>query len=143
MKIPAILLSGKPSMEAYVEAIGNAGGIPTAEYCRTYGEEYDGLLLCGGVDVAPARYGQPVNGSGTPDVERDAAEFVLIEAFLQAGKPVFGICRGCQLINVWYLSRLPDPKYLLWRYAAPGYPHKEPASDPQGGGSPGTSGVGG
>lgn len=102
MKKPKILLSGKPSMEAYIEAVDNAGGIPTAEYCPTFGEEYDGLLLCGGVDVAPDRYGQPVNGSGTPDLERDAAEFRLIEAFLQAEKPIFGICRGCQILNIYF-----------------------------------------
>ena len=102
MEKPKILLSAKGSKEVYMEAVELAGGVPVAVYCPAYSDEYDGLILCGGADVEPHHYGQPVNGSVAMEPERDAAEFRLIEAFLQAGKPVFGICRGCQILNVWF-----------------------------------------
>lgn len=60
----------------------------------------DGLLLPGGGDISPARYGQAVNGSGEPDLERDAAELQLVADFTAWGKPILGICRGIQMINV-------------------------------------------
>ena len=49
-------------------------------------EGCDGLLLPGGGDISPARYGQAVNGSGEPDLERDAAELQLVADFIAWGK---------------------------------------------------------
>ena len=63
-------------------------------------EEYDGLLLPGGCDVDPSRYGKSRIPQETIDDELDAIQFTALEAFLQAGKPVLGICRGHQLLNV-------------------------------------------
>lgn len=61
----------------------------------------DGLVLQGGSDVAPALYGQqPEHLVGDTDPVRDRFELDLIHAFIAAGKPVLGICRGMQLINV-------------------------------------------
>ena len=60
----------------------------------------DGLLLPGGGDISPARYGQENLGSGEPDLERDAAELQLVADFTAWGKPILGICRGIQMINV-------------------------------------------
>jgi putative glutamine amidotransferase len=64
-------------------------------------EMLDGLVLQGGADVSPPIYGQqsrrPEWGG---DAVRDRYEMELIEGFLQHGKPVLGICRGCQLLNV-------------------------------------------
>lgn len=66
-----------------------------------YAEALDGLILQGGNDVAPASYGeQPIAPQWAGDPVRDAYEKNLIEAFVQAGKPVFGICRGLQMLNV-------------------------------------------
>ena len=61
---------------------------------------FDGLLLPGGCDIAPSRYGQEKTAEGTVDDELDAIQFAALERFLAAGKPVFGICRGHQLLNV-------------------------------------------
>ena len=62
----------------------------------------DGLLMPGGEDVDPARYGQAVSEKcGKTLKERDAAEVKLLDAFLPTGKPVFGICRGVQMLNVY------------------------------------------
>lgn len=101
--IPKILLStSRDDPKYYVDMIRQCGGEPIAAYCPKYSEEYDGLLLTGGVDVHPSLYGEAVNGSVNMDTDRDAAELALIPAFLAAGKPVFGICRGQQLLNVYF-----------------------------------------
>ncbi|GHV34231.1 gamma-glutamyl-gamma-aminobutyrate hydrolase [Clostridia bacterium] len=60
----------------------------------------DFLLLTGGGDAHPGFYGQPLGGSCDIDKERDVLEFALFRAFADAGKPILGICRGMQLINV-------------------------------------------
>lgn len=61
----------------------------------------DGLLLPGGADIAPSMYGQAASEKcGKPNEIRDSAEPKILEAFLKTGKPVFGICRGAQLLNV-------------------------------------------
>lgn len=60
-----------------------------------------GLLLTGGEDVDPARYGQaPHPELGTVNAARDTAEFTALEAALRRGIPVLAICRGVQLLNV-------------------------------------------
>ena len=63
---------------------------------------FDGLLIPGGGDVNPALYHRGNLGSETPDPELDAGQFAAIDAFLAAGKPVMGICRGHQLLNVYF-----------------------------------------
>ena len=66
-----------------------------------YAHELDGLVLQGGNDVAPQSYGEtPLDPAWAGDIVRDRYEMELVNAFVEAGKPVFGICRGLQLINV-------------------------------------------
>jgi putative glutamine amidotransferase len=61
----------------------------------------DGLLLPGGADVDPAFYGaDPDPRLGTVDRELDQTELALFRQARESGRPVFGICRGQQLINV-------------------------------------------
>jgi len=68
-----------------------------------YAEALDGLLLQGGNDVAPQSYGEePLDPAWAGDPVRDRYETELVNAFVQAGKPVFGICRGLQLLNVMF-----------------------------------------
>ena len=63
----------------------------------------DGLVLHGGADVWPGSYGEtPMQERWSGDRNRDQYEIALVRAFVAAGKPVFGICRGLQLINVAY-----------------------------------------
>jgi len=66
-----------------------------------YAETLDGLVLQGGNDVAPQSYGEtPLHEDWHGDPIRDRYEIDLIRSFVAAGKPVFGICRGLQLLNV-------------------------------------------
>jgi len=66
-----------------------------------YADALDGLLLQGGNDIAPETYGEsPLAPEWHGDRVRDRYELDLLDRFMQAGKPVLGICRGCQLINV-------------------------------------------
>lgn len=84
----------------YLNALLNAGARVTGEYCPAYESRYDALVLTGGGDVDPAIYGERSRGSRDIDRKRDLAELELISAFMNAGKPVLGICRGHQVLNV-------------------------------------------
>ena len=66
-----------------------------------YAQWLDGLVMHGGSDVWPGSYGEiPLQDHWSGDRSRDAYDQALVQAFVAAGKPVFGICRGLQLINV-------------------------------------------
>src|SRR3569832_28936 len=68
---------------------------------RDYARHLDGLVLQGGADVAPHSYSQaPTRPEWSGDRARDMNELELLHEFVEAGKPVLGVCRGCQLINV-------------------------------------------
>jgi putative glutamine amidotransferase len=68
-----------------------------------YAQWLDGLVLHGGADVSPLSYGeQPLSQKWSGDKIRDDYEIDLVAAFEREGKPVFGVCRGLQLINVAY-----------------------------------------
>ena len=65
-------------------------------------ERWSALLLPGGGDLEPWRYGQRNTASRNLEPERDEAEWGLLAEFTAAGKPVLGICRGLQVINVFF-----------------------------------------
>jgi putative glutamine amidotransferase len=68
-----------------------------------YAEWLDGLVLHGGADVWPGSYGEePMQPQWSGDRVRDAYDKALVAAFETAGKPIFGVCRGLQLLNVAY-----------------------------------------
>jgi len=88
----------------YARAVIDAGGLPLhlpmdVEPSR-FIEHLDGLILTGGADVDPARYGAENLGS-TFERVRDDIEFELLECALGADLPVLGICRGLQVLNVY------------------------------------------
>ena len=97
---PAVLLPA-----AYVQQVAAAGGIPVLlpplQSVAEAVSRLDGLILTGGGDVAPGRYGESPHPRTTRVSEpRDAAELELLGAALDAQLPVLGICRGMQLLNV-------------------------------------------
>jgi putative glutamine amidotransferase len=75
--------------------------LPREVNIADYAEQLDGLVLQGGNDVSPQSYGEhPMHEDWGGDRIRDRYEIELFRAFVAARKPVIGICRGCQLINV-------------------------------------------
>ena len=74
---------------------------PKSLKIKHYVYALDGLLLQGGADMSPKSYGEtPINPMWAGDEVRDAYEIELFHEFVTQGKPVFGICRGHQVINV-------------------------------------------
>ena len=90
-------------LASYAQDVIDAGGLPLNLPLdvdpRRFIEHLDGLILTGGADIAPERYGQE-NTASEVDEQRVAIEFALLEGALDAEIPVLGICRGLQLINV-------------------------------------------
>lgn len=78
----------------------------------------DGLVLQGGIDVCPETYGEKLlRPEWKGDPIRDDYELRLLRAFIEAGKPVLGICRGAQLINVAFGGTLIQDIPSQWPYA--------------------------
>lgn len=98
--------------DAYTQAIMAAGGIPwvaprftDARMAAECLRRCDGLLLAGGGDVEPRLYTQRLSAKlartvALVDVERDVQEMLLIDEVFRQRKPLFGICRGIQVLNV-------------------------------------------
>lgn len=104
--------------QSYVRLVDKAGGIPVIIPNTTnkktlleYVTFLDGLMISGGGDINPKYYQKKkhrLTGKFymTIDEERDETELFLIRSFYKAGKPIFGICRGCQIINVAFGGNL-------------------------------------
>ena len=92
----------KDVLAVMIPAIESEGLIQRSEMSlAAYAEYLDALVLQGGADVAPESYGETaLHAEWAGDRVRDRYEIDLFNAFVAAGKPVIGICRGCQLINV-------------------------------------------
>ena len=89
----------------YVKALIAAGldPVPLAAGPLPSLPAFDGLVLLGGSDVDPIRYGETRQPeTETPESERDAVEFSLLETALERDLPVLAICRGLQLVNVFH-----------------------------------------
>ena len=75
--------------------------VPLSQRAADYAQALDGLVLQGGADISPLAYGEaPQKPEWAGDAVRDRYEIELVRAFMAAGKPVLGICRGAQMINV-------------------------------------------
>ncbi len=85
-----------------IPTVGHQGMLhPSNIRLRDYAKQLDGLLLQGGADVSPQSYTEAATRHEWPgDRVRDMYELELLHEFIEAGKPVLGVCRGCQLINV-------------------------------------------
>lgn len=87
----------------YLDAVREAGGVPVMLFdgedeAPALAGRLDGLLLSGGQDVNPARFGEENTHSRGVDCGRDALEAACVAAFAAEGKPVLGICRGIQVL---------------------------------------------
>jgi len=117
MMKPVIAVTAKHSAAAwvadhvqpYLDAVASAGGEPWLVAPESYGHTGAdlqglacGLLLTGGGDIHPSRYGQPMAGTEEESIDepRDDLELTLAAAALSAGMPILAICRGLQVLNV-------------------------------------------
>jgi putative glutamine amidotransferase len=90
-------------LQAYADAVKLAGvePVPVAPGQPASLTGLDGLVITGGCDIDPARYGQPpLDVSDEPDKDRDELEAALLSQAIEADLPVLAICRGLQLLNV-------------------------------------------
>lgn len=103
--LPATWIMG----HTYVKALSASGGLPwiipllddDEDTLRGVYEQLDGLFLAGGVDVEPGNYGEETSElCGRVDVARDRVEITLTRWALADHKPLLGVCRGIQVMNV-------------------------------------------
>jgi len=89
----------------YARSVLQAGGLPVHLPVDANPTEFvphlDGILLTGGADIEPHRYGAEPDGNGDYEPARDEFEITLLGAAIAQDLPVLGICRGTQLINVY------------------------------------------
>ncbi|WP_391207837.1 gamma-glutamyl-gamma-aminobutyrate hydrolase family protein [Psychrobacillus sp. L4] len=90
-----------------MHAIAKFGGVPLVLPNMVYAgidtiaEMIDGLLLTGGGDIDPTLFGEePLQGLGDITPERDAFEIAMIQKMLELNKPILGLCRGAQILNI-------------------------------------------
>ncbi|AYU54181.1 gamma-glutamyl-gamma-aminobutyrate hydrolase family protein [Staphylococcus debuckii] len=94
----------------YIEAVVKQGGIPfvlpitdDSDIIEKQIDMLDGLILSGGHDVSPALYHEdPLEKLGETLIERDQFDFQLIKAAIKKNIPILGICRGAQILNVYF-----------------------------------------
>ena len=107
--------------KVYLDAVTKSGGIavllppqsPTTETVDRVLDGIDGLIVTGGRDVDPARYGQDAHPlTDQPALDRDAWEDALLRGAIDRELPFLGICRGAQVLNValggTLIQHLPD-----------------------------------
>ena len=93
------IIGDRERFPRYWRALENAGARPR---CEGVPEDCDALLLPGGGDMEPWRYGQDNIACRNLEPARDALELELLERFTALRKPILGICRGMQSVNVFF-----------------------------------------
>lgn len=105
---PSLCGNKKTSVNtSYVQSIQETGALPVLIPCvlsRWEMEQYvsmcDGFLLTGGMDIAPVLYGAMPQRCGTFDYEVDVCLLEFVKLALESHKPILGICRGMQMVNI-------------------------------------------
>ena len=116
---PKILISRSPeSSGLYEKAVEKAGGEPLSFHCPDPEMDFDALILAGGGDVDPSFIEEPNRGSYDIDLPRDRVELALVSRCVYENKPILGICRGHQILNValggTLIQHLPTADAHAW-----------------------------
>lgn len=137
--VAAAARQGEPEIAArknrlYADAVARQGASPIVVDATTPAADraaalaaMDGLLLSGGADLEPARYGRPNQGSTGVEPDRDALEAEAWASAQARGLPVLGVCRGFQAINVLSGGTLLQH---VDGHAGPGWGHGPAATHP-------------
>lgn len=94
--------------DTYIIAAKSVGLIPVFKY----DEDADCLILTGGGDVSPCIYGKTFSKAENVDIKRDQTELYFLEKYFKKRKPILGICRGLQLVNVFFGGTIAERVYL-------------------------------
>lgn len=121
--LPGMPLIGVSLSDDYTQGIEHVGGLPVVvpyvcdeSILGDYATRLDGLVLTGGEDVDAATYGEePYYGQGTVVAERDRIEIALVQMMRAQSKPILGICRGIQLVNVALGGSLYQDLVRQWK----------------------------
>ncbi len=100
-------------LTSYIKAVLSVNSTPILTKDLSKLNDCNALLLTGGGDICPAFYGESVNLYGNYDYLTDIAEFYLLKECIKTKKQVVGVCKGMQLINVFFngsLDSLPDDR---------------------------------
>jgi putative glutamine amidotransferase len=128
--LPTVLVGGYQSQTVnYSSAVSQIGIIPIVAFEDSISTnelfletidiaDYDGLLLPGGGDINPLFFMEENNGSRNIDTVLDLFQLRLLEKFVYAKKPVLGICKGLQMINIFFggnvIQDLSTSKIHAW-----------------------------
>ena len=111
MILIGVVFTGDPRMQQifrsnYGKAVRRGGGVPVflpwkPKHAAFWAKHLDGFLFTGGGDPDPKYYGESMRPEcGAPNPARDEFELALLKAVMDTGKPILGICRGEQILNV-------------------------------------------
>ncbi len=115
----------------YIAALAACGLTPVVSWDQTLAQGCHGLLLPGGGDLDPALFGQENQGSRGVDPDLDRAELGLVAQF--SGRPILGICRGLQVLNVAFggtlVQDLPTAAAHRWEESTGDKAHRVTAGE--------------
>lgn len=130
---PDVDSDGRERLEGYINAVKDANAeaeplwlvenddeISMQERAVKIASQLDGLLISGGADLPPAMYGEEMLQNAGVELikpQRPQFETALINEFVERGKPVLGICYGCQFLNVWRGGKLLQDIPSQWENA--------------------------
>ena len=98
-----ILIAGEEnSVQNYVNVLKYLGAEPVVSLHPKSIYSFEGLILPGGGDICPSYFNQPVIDTRKSDPDLDRLQFHILYQFLHTHKPILGICKGMQLINVFF-----------------------------------------
>ncbi len=108
---------GSENFIAALEALG-AAGVSVLEAPDALADACHGLILPGGADIDPALFGEENHGSTIIERDRDLRQLSLLDRFLKAGRPVLGVCKGHQLLNVYFGGKICQhiPEYATHQW---------------------------